>query len=162
MLEMVEDDERVGEHQRHVGQAERIRRGIAEGLHGADEVIAEESDGAADEGRRVLASAPDWCGQALRSDRVRVASVGERPAEHRARAEPDERPAPHALALVGGLEQERRLAGRELAELQERRHRRLAVLDEGVCDRDQVVLACQLAGLLERRLDARGREIQRR
>ena len=53
MLEVVEDDEHVGEHQRHVGQPERVGVGLAERLDGAHEVVAEEADRAAGERRQV-------------------------------------------------------------------------------------------------------------
>ena len=55
VLEVVEDDEHVGEHQRHVGQPERVRAGLAERLDRAHEVVAEEADRAAGERRRVAA-----------------------------------------------------------------------------------------------------------
>ena len=52
VLEVIEDDERVGEHQRHVRQLQGIRAGgIAERLHRAHQVIAEEADRATDEWR---------------------------------------------------------------------------------------------------------------
>ncbi len=58
VLEMVEHDQRVGQHQRHVGQPDRIGPGISERLHRAHEVVAEEAHRAAREGRRVRPSAP--------------------------------------------------------------------------------------------------------
>ena len=77
MLEVVEDDEHVGEHQRHVGQAEHVRVGLAERLDGAHEVVAEEADRAAGErrpvGERRLAVLGDLGG----GDRVGVAAVAE-------------------------------------------------------------------------------------
>ena len=115
--------------------------GVAERLDRAHEVVAEEAHRAAGERRRVGHRRLVEAGDALGRERVGIAAVGQRPAQHRARAEADERPAPDALALLGGLEQERRLAGRERAQLQERRDRRLAVLDEAVAQRDQVVRA---------------------
>ena len=60
---------------------------------------------------------------------------------HAARLVADERPAADALALLGGLEQERRAGA---AQLQERGDGRLAVLDERLADRDEVV-ACSPA-----------------
>ena len=128
--------------------------GVAERLDRAHEVVAEEAHGAAGERRarrphRRLAEAGDVLG----GERVGITAVAERPAQHRARAKADERLAPDALALLGGLEQERRLAGRERAQLQEGRHGRLAVLDEAVAQRDQVVLrrAASVAARLARR-----------
>ncbi len=136
VLEVVERHQHVGEHQRHVRQAEHVRVGLAERLDGAHAVEAEEAHRAAGErrqaGRRRLAVARDLGG----GDRVRIAAVGEAPAQHAARLVADERPAPDALALLGRLEQERRPAP---AQLQERRDRGLAVLHERVGDRDEVV-----------------------
>ena len=82
--------------------------GLAERLDGAHEVVAEEADRAARErrhvGQRRLRVALD-----LRlGDRVRIAAVAQRPAQHLARAHADERVAAHALALLGRFEQERR------------------------------------------------------
>jgi hypothetical protein len=69
-------------------------------------------------------------------------------ADQGARAKAEERPAPDLLALLGRLEQERRPVA---AQLQVGGHRRLAVGDERVPQRDEVVLPRQLAHLLERR-----------
>ena len=54
VAQVVEDDHRVGDHQRHVGQPERVGVGLAERLDGAHQVVAEEADGAAGEGRQAL------------------------------------------------------------------------------------------------------------
>ena len=125
--EVVEGDDHVGEHQRHVGQADRVRVRAGQPLDGAHAVVAEEADRAAGErdrlvGRR-LPEAPDL----VRGERVRVAAVGQRPAHDLARLVADERPAADALALLGRLEQERRSGA---AELEEGGDRRLGVLDE--------------------------------
>ena len=108
VLEVVEHDQRVGQHQRQVGDAERVGVGLAERLDGAHEVVGEHPDRAAGERRQVGAAArrrkPR---QLLRGQRVRIAGIAERPAQHLARAEADERVAADA-ALVGRLEQERR------------------------------------------------------
>ena len=153
MLEVVEDHEHVGEHERHVRQPDGVGVGVAERLDGAHEVVAEEADGAAREGRGVgerrLAEGADLG----RGQRVGVAAVAQRPAHDLARAHADEAEAPDALALLGGLEQE----GGELrvapAQLEERADRCLEVVDEAVAQRDEVVLAGQLAHLVQRRLD---------
>ena len=112
VLEVVEGDDHVGEHQRHVGQPERVGVGSGSALDGAHAVVAEEADRAARERgrlrRRRLAVARDLG----RRERVGVAAVGERPAQHAARLVADERPAPDALALLGRLEQERRARSR--------------------------------------------------
>ena len=166
VAQVVEDEHRVGDHQRHVGQAERVGVGLAERLDRAHQVVAEEADGAAGEGRQVLdrgrlegaeARGDGAVGVGRRLDCGRLGAGGglaaplrERavaPAQDRAGAEADERVAAD-LALLGGLEQE---AGRALglagAQLEEGRDRRLAVVDEAGPDRDDVALAGQLAGL---------------
>ena len=112
VAQVVEDDEHVAEHQRHVGQPELVRVRLAERLDRAHQVVAEVADGAAGErrhvGERRLAVARDLLG----GDRVRIALVAQRPAHDLARAQPDEAVAPDPLALLGGLQQERRvLAG---------------------------------------------------
>jgi hypothetical protein len=153
VLEVVEHDEHVGQHQRHVGEPEDVGVGLGERrLDGAHEVVAEVADGAAGErgsaGEGRLAQRRGAPG-----DGVRVARIAQRPAHHLARAHADERVAPDALALLGGLQQEGRVLRPPAAELQERRDRRLAVVDEGVAQRDEIVVARQLADLLEGRFD---------
>ena len=151
MLEVVEGDERVGQHERQVGQPEPVGVGLAQRLDRAHAVVAEEPHRAAREGRqagqRRLALALHLGG----GERVGVAAVGQRPAHDPARAVADERPAAHALALLGRLQQERRTGA---AQLEEGRDRGLAVLEEGVAHRDEVVLRGERAHLLERRADA--------
>src|SRR3954447_12010278 len=75
------------------------------------------------------------------------------PTQHRARAEADEGVAAD-LALLGRLEQE---AGRALrlagAQLEERRDRRLAVIEQAGADRHHVAVLGQSASLLEARLE---------
>ena len=77
---MIEHDQRVGEHQRHVGQPERVGSGLAQGLDGAYEVIAEEAHGAARERRRIEDRRLAIAGDVLGRERIRVAAVRERPA----------------------------------------------------------------------------------
>jgi hypothetical protein len=57
------------------------------------------------------------------------------------------------LALLGRLEQEGRVLRVEPAQLQEGRDGRLAVVDEAVAQRDDVVLARELPDLVQRRFD---------
>jgi hypothetical protein len=155
VLEVVEDDEHVGEHQRHVGQPDDVGVRVAQGLDRAHEVVAEEPDRAAGERRRLgerrLAESADLGG----SQRVGVAGVAERPAHDLARAHADEAEAPDALPLLGGLQEEGWELGIAPAELEERADRRLEIVDEGVTQRDEVVVASELAHLVERRLDAK-------
>jgi hypothetical protein len=79
--------------------------------------------------------------------------VAERPAHDLARAHPDERVAPDLLAALGGLEQEGRELRLAAAQLQERGHRRLGVVDEAVAQGDEVVVARERTHLVEARLD---------
>ena len=154
MLEVVEHDEHVGQHQRHVRQADGVGVGLAERLDGAHQVVGEEAHGAARErwrvGERRLAEGADL----LFGQRVRVAAVAQRPAHDLARAHPDEAEAPDALALLGGLQQERGELRVTPAQLQKGADRRLEIVDEGVAQRDEVVLARQRTDLFERWLDA--------
>ena len=153
MLEVVEDHEHVGEHQRHVRQPDGVGVGVAERLDGAHEVVAEEADRAARERRRLgegrLAEGADLGG----GQRVGIAAVAQRPAHDLARAHADEAEAPDPLALLGGLEQEGGVLRVAPAQLEEGADRRLEVVDEAVAQGDEVVLARQLAHLVERRLD---------
>ena len=54
VAQVVEDEQHVGDHQRHVGQPERVGVGLAERLDRAHQVVAEEADGAAGERRQAL------------------------------------------------------------------------------------------------------------
>jgi hypothetical protein len=53
VLEVIERDQRVGQHQRQVGRADRVRVRLAQRLDGADQVVGEQTDGAPGEGRQV-------------------------------------------------------------------------------------------------------------
>jgi hypothetical protein len=132
------------------GQPDGSGFGSPERLDRAHAVVAEEADRAARErrqvGQRRLAVARDLRGR----ERVGVAPVRERPAQDAARLVADERPAPDPLALLGRLEQE---GGPRPPQLEEGGHRRLAVGDERLADRDEVVVAGELADLVERRPD---------
>jgi hypothetical protein len=149
---MVEDDEAVAQHQRHVRQAEGVRVGRPERLDRADEVVAEEADGAPRERGQLGCRCRAVAGDGVGGNGVGIAVVAERPADDLARVVADERVAAEALALLGRLEQERRVVA---AELEERRDGGLAVGDEAVAQGDQVVLAREGPDLVERRLDPR-------
>ncbi len=157
VLEMVEDEQHVGQHERHVRQPDGVGVRLAERLDRAHEVIAEVADRAAGERRHVrprrLAVARDLLGR----ERVRIGRlVTEGPAHDLARAHADEAVAPDLLAALGGLEQEGGSSTPPTlapAQLQERRDRGLGVVDEAVAQRDRVVPARQLADLVEARLD---------
>ena len=89
VLEVVEGDEHVGEHQRHVGQAERVGVRLAERLDGAHEVVAEEADRAAGERRQARRAAPGG---------------GARPRRRRARTGRRRRPSDPAHDACAGLQ----------------------------------------------------------
>ncbi len=163
MAQVVEDEQDVGDHQRHVGQAERIGVGLAQRLDRADQVVAEEADGAAGERRQALDRGEPVGGKPLGDSGVGVGRLARvalavaqhavAPAQERARADADERVATD-LALLGRLEQE---AGRPLglagAQLEEGGDGRLAVVDEARPDRHDVALAGKGTRLLEPRLE---------
>ena len=163
MAEVVEDDEQVGDHQRHVRQPERVGVGLGQRLDGADQVVAEEPDGAAGERRQALDRSRPVAAELLGDGRVGVGRVVLRPlrvgedaidpAQYRARRDPDERVTAD-LALLGGLEQEAGSAlGLAGAQLEEGGDRGLAVVDEGRADRDDVAALRQPPRLLEARLE---------
>ena len=152
MAEVVEGEHQLADHQRQVRQAERVRVRRAERLDRAHQVVAEEADRAAGERRQQVRLGDGELGQRLGDGAVGVrdgaahhlADLGPgqravRPAQLEPRAEAEERVAPEA-PLLGRLEQERRPRER-LAELQEGRDGRLAVVDEPVADRDHVRVA---------------------
>ena len=87
-------------------------------------------------------------GQLLRDVGVGIRVVAQVHAHDRARAKAEKRPAPDTLALLGGLQQEGRPGA---AQLEIGGDRGLAVRDERVAQRDEVVVASQLAHLLEAR-----------
>ena len=79
MAQVVEDEQQVGDHQRHVGQPERVGIGLAERLDGADQVVAEEADGAAGKRRQALDRGELEAGEALGDRRVGVGRLGSSP-----------------------------------------------------------------------------------
>ena len=151
VLEVVEDDEQVAEHQRHVGETDHVGIWLPEGLDRPDEVVSEVAHEPAREGRQSvdgrLLPAP---GQLL-GEAVGVAAIPERPAQDLPGRKPDEAVAAKALALLGGLEQERRLTGGQRTELEEGRDRRLAVVDDLQPQGYQRVLPGQADRLVTRR-----------
>ena len=173
VAQVVEDQHRVGHHQRQVGQAERVGVRLAQRLDRPHQVVAEEADGAADERRQPLDRGRPVGGEPLADRGVGVgrgvlaqrrragggtlaAPFRERalaPAQDRARAQADERVAAD-LALLGRLEQEAgRAGGLAGAQLEEGRDRGLAVVDDPRPHRHDVALAGQLARLLQARLE---------
>jgi hypothetical protein len=57
VAQVVEDEQHVGHQQRHVREPQRVRVRLAERLHRAHQVVAEEADRAAREGRQVAGGA---------------------------------------------------------------------------------------------------------
>jgi hypothetical protein len=147
VAQVVERQQHVGHHQRQIGDADVVAVRLADGrLGAADQVVAEQADRAAGERRQPLQRGDPEAVQLLGHCRVGIRVVAERHPDRRARVHPEERPAPDALPLLGGLEQERRPAA---AQLEVGGHGRLAVGDERVTQRHQVVLARQLAHAVE-------------
>ena len=70
VAQVVEDEQHVGDHQRHVGQPERVGVRLAERLDRAHQVVAEEADRAAGERRQALDRRRLGSGQVL-GDRAR-------------------------------------------------------------------------------------------
>ena len=56
VLEVVEDEHRVGQQERHLGEAEVVRRRVRQRLQAPHEVVAEVADEAARNGGRAAAS----------------------------------------------------------------------------------------------------------
>ncbi len=126
---MVEDNQRVGKHQCHVRETEGVGGRLSERLNGSHEVVAKETHSATREGRGVLHRRLVKARHMLGRKGIGVAAVLERPPDDGAGTKADEGPPPHALTLVGRLEQEGRLAGCKGAQLQKCRDRGLAILD---------------------------------
>ena len=74
---VVEGHQHVGDHQRHVGEADRVGVRLAERLDGADQVVAEEADGAAGERRQLLRLRDLETGEVVRHRRVGVGGLGD-------------------------------------------------------------------------------------
>jgi hypothetical protein len=151
---VVEGEHQLAHHQRHVRQAERVGVRLAQRFDGPYEVVAEEADCAAWEGRQIAQPGDSEASGQLRREPVGVAFVAEPPAQGRVWPKAEERVAAEP-AVLGGFEQEGGPPER-LPQLQERRDGRLAVVDERLPQRHDVRLAGQLAGALDVGLD-RGR-----
>ena len=157
VAQVVERHEHVGHHQREIGHTGVVRSRRPDGrLRRAHEVVAEQAHRAAGERRQPLERRRAPATELLGHERVGVLrfallAVDGEPAalhaDHAARPEAEERPAPDPLPLLGRLEQER---GRPAAQLEVGRHRRFAVGDEGVPQRDERVIAREPAHLLQR------------
>ena len=165
VLLVIEGDQHVGDHQRHVGEADRVGVGRAQrGLDRAHQVVAEEADRAAGERRQLLGLGDLVAAEVLGDRAVGVGDLGGpgrlvvwagaalvlaqdpvAPAQDRPRAEAEEGEAAEA-ALLGGLEQE---GGAVASQLEKGADRRLGVVHEGEADRDHVEVLRELAGAIE-------------
>ncbi len=166
MAHVVEDDQVVGHHQRHVGHVQVGAGGGGQPLHEAHQVVAKVADDAAVEarqpsdGRRLarrhqllhdlqrIALALLQHGAACRADRHLVAAGSDR---HR-RVHADETVAAKLFALLHRFEQEARpapVAAPLPAQLEIDRDRRLQVGGQLAVDRDDVALLRQVAHFVE-------------
>ena len=160
MREVVEREQHVRDHHREVGHPELVGTpGPHARLERAHQVVTEHPNGAARERRQPVELRQAVATELAGHGRVGVLVVAglavhgqaalvephDRPLLH-----PEERPAAKALTLLGRLEEER---GALAAQLEVRRHGRLTVVDEAVAERDQGVLARELADLVQARGD---------
>ena len=99
VAEVVEHDQRVGDHQRHVGGADVVGVRLGQALDGAHEVVAEQAHRATGERRQALERRDPVAGQVIRDRPKRVA-------RRRARGAPRPRAPragrPRAAAPPGG------------------------------------------------------------
>ena len=137
VADVVEDQQRVGEHQPRLGQPEVVVLDGGQALEVRDRLVAEVANGAAVEQRQARDGDRLVAPELLLDDEQRVAVlVGERLDAVRLGA--DERVAPDLLAALDGLKQERVRPPRDL---EVRRHGRLEVGADLTVDRDDVPLA---------------------
>jgi hypothetical protein len=151
VLEVIEGEHELADHQRHIGQTERIGVRLAKRLDRSHEVVAEEPDGAARERRQLVQLGDLEAVHQAVCERIRIPVFAQVPGERRVGTEAQERIAAEP-ALLCRLEQECR-AVECRTQFEERRDGRLAIVDEGVPDRDDVGGSRELASPLERRLD---------
>jgi hypothetical protein len=97
---MVEHDERVSHHQREVRHADRVGVRRSERLDGAHEVVCEHADRSARERRQPLHRSRPEALELSGRQRVWVPALAQRPAQHLARSDADERVTADA-AVVG-------------------------------------------------------------
>ena len=162
MLQVVEDDERVGEHQQGLGEAVGVGRGLGQALEVGGGVVGDVADGPAVEAGDALDGHGPVAGELLLDHLERVhravvfdgdAAVGGRQlragAEYLPRLRPDEAVAGHVLASLDAFE-EKRVA--PAGDLEEGGDRRLHVGQYLAVDGDEVTLAPHGADLFQRRV----------
>ena len=127
VLQVVEDEHRVGQQEGHLGQAQVVGRRVGQALEVADEVVGEVAhEGAGERGqlagrRRVrLGDQRGGGGEGVVAGRLAAHAVAldreqaVAKADHGARADAQKGVAPQPLPLLGALEQERAPRGAEL------------------------------------------------
>ena len=171
---VVEGDQHVGDHQRHVGQPERVGVRLAERLDRADQVVAEE---ARRRRRRTAAAHPARRSRSARGSSA-TAAYGSGASVTRSGAAPEPESGvdslPHSESrpsLQRRIDRGRkprndqrprrpcsadssRNAGAVAPQLEEGADRGLEVVDEAVADRDHVGAPRQLTGAIQVRLEA--------
>ena len=148
---VVEDQQRIAEHQPRLRHAERVDRGLRDALEVPDRLVAEVAHRPPVEARQPghghRAELPQ-----LRLHNVEWVAVLVLQRTDAVRLGADERVAPHPLAALDGLEQERERAARDL---EVRRDRRLEVRAHLPVYRREVALAARREAV--QLLAARGR-----
>ena len=134
VLLVVEGQHQARDHQRHVGQAERVGVRRVQRLDGPHQVVTEEPDSAAVERMGGVERCDPLGADEIVREPIRVAVVPERPPQRPMGHETEVRVAPKP-PLLGRLQEERRTV-ESLAKLEERRDRRLGVVDEPLDYRD--------------------------
>ena len=167
---VVEGDEHVADHQRHVGQPERVGVRLAERrLDRADEVVAEDADGAAGERRQRLGLGDRVAAEVVGDGAVGIGDLAcpgrARRRGRRRRPTRSARPRSSAGSRGGGSPRKDQRPRRPCSADSSRKDGpsprsfrkaltgRLDVVDEGVADGDDVGVARELAGALEARLE---------
>ena len=110
---VVEDQQRVREHQPGLRYAQRVRLRLRHALEVPDRLVADVADGAAVEARQPGRRDRAELGDLVLDHAQRVAVLVVQRA-HAVGLRADEGVAPHALAALDGLEQERVVAARDL------------------------------------------------
>ena len=167
VLQVVEDDQRVGEHQQGLGQAVGVGRGLGQALEVGGGVVGDVADGPAveagdaldghgpvarklalDDFERVHRAVVFDGDAAVGSPTIRGSQTGAR-AEHLPRLRPDEAVAGDVLAPLDAFEEE---GVAPAGDLEEGGDRRLHVGEYLAVDGDEVALAPHGADLLQRRV----------
>ena len=146
---VVEDEERLGEHEYRFGQPERVLLRRRQSLEVIDRLVGEEADRAAVEAAHLRHVDDLVAGQRLldRLQRVYRAVGTSRPGrDDVVGLGADEAVARETLAALHALQQERVRPARHL---EVGRHRRVEVGADLAVDGQQVALACQLLGFFQ-------------